>query len=524
MDAEETLQQRRRRLAQVSRACEACRMRKIRCDRSNPCSNCRTAGLACQVVNSRTDSGPKRDRIAQLEERVKYLHDRLFTAQTQLNSHHHTTPNLANPSSSTLSRNDQHGPFAVDDTRVYEGSSSFRNQAVQASDISQSKVVTSGVHTQHNMDCLTRQLSNLLQPSDLRASAEDYQFASSATSNNQPAMDLLPSGLVVAILQQIRVNRPIFLCSFIISDPSLLESLCRQAYYTSTSLSLGQATAMSSPDPEVRPWDELLIMAIKFAKLQGRVYDQLYSATARNAQPMQQAETIEEFSAKLQSWYTELCEIDSTKMKQPEVFELSQKSWDITYYSTMTLILIKAPTTEEETGVSQACLQAARAGLRCHLACFSSYQTADSPGLVSEGEYASWVLHQSSLNPFIAVFLYAIAADSLEDLSLLDEVVAVLEKISVVSNGCQDLFKVCSTFARLGRALVMNDTRLENPEGGLQLSNDPISGPPSGLETFEGIFGEGMLEQLSNYESYNFSALLGSWTNDEMGVVDEAQK
>lgn len=122
------------------------------------------------------------------------------------------------------------------------------------------------------------------------------------------------------------------------------------------------------------------------------------------------------------------------------------------------------------------------------------------------------------------MFLHAIAADSLEDLCLLDDVVAVLEKISIVSNSCQDLFKVCSTFARLGRALVMNDARLENPEGGLQLSNDPNSGPQSGLETFEGIFGEGMLEQLSNYESYNFSALLGNWTNNEMGVVDEAQK
>lgn len=111
----------------------------------------------------------------------------------------------------------------------------------------------------------------------------------------------------------------------------------------------------------------------------------------------------------------------------------------------------------------------------------------------------------------------------MEDLSLLDEVVAVLEKISIVSNSCQDLFKVCSTFARLGRALVMNDTRLENPEGGLQLSNDPNSGPQSGLETFEGIFGEGMLEQLSNYESYSFSTLLGNWTNDEMGTTDEGQ-
>ncbi|EEU38093.1 uncharacterized protein NECHADRAFT_84321 [Fusarium vanettenii 77-13-4] len=232
----------------------------------------------------------------------------------------------------------------------------------------------------------------------------------------------------------------------------------------------------SSPDSDVGPWDQLLIMAVKFAKLQGQVYDQLYSAAARNAHPVQQAETIQQFSAKLQSWYT----------------GLREKSWDIMYYSTMTLILIKAPPTEEEAGVSQTCLEAARVGLRCHLACFSSYQIADSPGQVSEGEYASWVLHQSSLNPFIAVFLHAIAADSLEDLCPLDDVVAVLQKVSVVSNSCQALFKVCSTFARLGRALVMDDTRLENPEGGLQLSNDPNPGPQSGPETFEGIFGEGM--------------------------------
>lgn len=65
----------------------------------------------------------------------------------------------------------------------------------------------------------------------------------------------------------------------------------------------------SSPDTEVRPWDQLLIMAIEFAKLQGQVYDQLYSATARNAQPLQQAGTIQQFSAKLQSWYTELREV-----------------------------------------------------------------------------------------------------------------------------------------------------------------------------------------------------------------------
>lgn len=77
-------------------------------------------------------------------------------------------------------------------------------------------------------------------------------------------------------------------------------------------------------------------------------------------------------------------------MRDREVFGLSKKHWDVMYYSTMTLILIKASTTGEETGISLKCLEAARAGLQSHLACFSSYQTTNSPGLLSESDYASW--------------------------------------------------------------------------------------------------------------------------------------
>lgn len=74
------------------------------------------------------------------------------------------------------------------------------------------------------------------------------------------------------------------------------------------------------------------------------------------------------------------------------MFELSKKHWDVMYYSTVTLVLIKASTTDEDTEISQKCLQAARAGLESHLTCFSSYQTTNSPGSVSESEYASWLV------------------------------------------------------------------------------------------------------------------------------------
>lgn len=226
-------------------------------------------------------------------------------------------------------------------------------------------------------------------------------------------------------------------------------------------------------------------------------------------------------------------------MKDHQVFELSKKHWDTMYYSTITLVLIKASTTDGDSGISQKCLEAARAGLQSHLACFSSYQTTDSPGLVSEADYASWlvplvshyccssltivlsnrVLHQSSLNPFIAVFLHAIAADNaMEDVCLLDRMVAVLEKISGVSSACQNLFKVCSTFARLARVLAearMNSAGSQSQtQDALQAFNETDSMSQFGLDQFEGLFGANMVEQLTNHESYSFSSMLGSWTVD----------
>ncbi|KAM0209936.1 hypothetical protein ACHAQD_010956 [Fusarium lateritium] len=283
-----------------------------------------------------------------------------------------------------------------------------------------------------------------------------------------------------------------------------------------------------SPDTSCKAWDELFILGIRFAKIQGEVYDHLYSATARHSSRVQQEQAVNQLSDKMRSWYIDLGKIDSSQMKCHDVFQLSKKSWDVMYYSTLTLILVKETTTGDESGISLECVEAARAGLQSHLACFSSYQTTDSPGLVSESDYASWVLHQSSLNPFIVIFLRAIAVDGeMRDVCLLEHMVAVLEKISGVSNACQNLFKVCSTFACLARAL--NEARMNSAASHSQTKDalqaltetNPVS--QFGLEPLEGLFGADMIEQLTNHESYSFSSMLGSWTIDGTGTLDEHQ-
>jgi hypothetical protein len=114
----------------------------------------------------------------------------------------------------------------------------------------------------------------------------------------------------------------------------------------------------------------------------------------------------------------------------------------------------------------------------------------------------------------------------MEDVCLLDHMVAVLEKISRVSNACQNLFKVCSTFARRARALI--EARINSAaspsqaKDALQAFTEMHSVSQFGLEPFEGFFGANMIEQLTNHESDSFSSMLGSWTIDKIGTLEGA--
>lgn len=114
----------------------------------------------------------------------------------------------------------------------------------------------------------------------------------------------------------------------------------------------------------------------------------------------------------------------------------------------------------------------------------------------------------------------------MDDVCLLDQMVAVLEKVSGVSHACQDLFKVCSTFARLARVLAearLNSAGSRNQtQDMLQAFNEIDSVSQFVLEPFESFFGANMVEQLTNHESYSFSSMLGSWTVDETGTLGNA--
>ncbi|KAK8913145.1 putative transcriptional regulatory protein [Metarhizium anisopliae] len=222
-----------------------------------------------------------------------------------------------------------------------------------------------------------------------------------------------------------------------------------------------------SPIVGVRPWDESFIVAIKLARIQGQIYNNLYSTMAIKSSSPDREQHINTLQAnmhessnryrKFNVWRVfdglELTteQIDPSLVNHRQIFVLSRKHWDVMYYSTLTSLLRGSLMTGSVARISTQCFHAARLCLQSHMQCFSGY--LDS-GFLEDKDYANWVLHCSSFSSFVVIFLHAVAGSRMDDVELLDDMVGILHKCQASSKTSERLFQVCGTFAKLARQLV----------------------------------------------------------------------
>ncbi|KAI8664352.1 Zn(2)-C6 fungal-type domain-containing protein [Fusarium keratoplasticum] len=130
----------------VPRACRNCRIRKIRCSREIPCTNCITSKITCQEStkdvtrrSTHARSVPERDQdsIESLRKRVTALEQQLNSLSSDRNtqvSEAATTSTVLSPTLAQLTP--QPSPCHIDLASL-EGDSSFRKQALLATDITE---------------------------------------------------------------------------------------------------------------------------------------------------------------------------------------------------------------------------------------------------------------------------------------------------------------------------------------------------------------------------------------------------
>ena len=72
-------------------------------------------------------------------------------------------------------------------------------------------------------------------------------------------------------------------------------------------------------DSSLRAWDESFMYGIRLARLQGMIYDELYSAEAASKSSSQRAVTIRQLQESMEQWLSELKNVSITYKRQCRV-------------------------------------------------------------------------------------------------------------------------------------------------------------------------------------------------------------
>ncbi|KAK6331906.1 hypothetical protein TWF718_002444 [Orbilia javanica] len=250
------------------------------------------------------------------------------------------------------------------------------------------------------------------------------------------------------------------------------------------SLTLGRASNFQDYDIDteyfsvsksegIAPWDHASIAFISLGRLQGMVYDQLYSATALKKSQAERHALISNLDEQLRPWLERWREVQShlsvdvmsaiETAYYSEYFDLFFGPTDIIYYSVQTTLHRAASMGEgvHTTEITAACFEAAAMGLHCHLKFLPIFKK--KIGSNNMDSYVSWVLLYTSFTPLIVVFLHSIASNDPADVKLLHDFHDSIEPIAHVTRDSARLFEVTKVFCRVAKALV--DSQTHNPLG-----------------------------------------------------------
>ncbi|KAL1615714.1 hypothetical protein SLS54_008844 [Diplodia seriata] len=232
----------------LSRACENCRLRKIRCDKAIPCSSCKTLGIACQAAARSAEHRPRVVISSQYEKQIELIQQRLASIERSVKDislSRGTTP------AARSSPGNERGPSAsAHDSpstliAAYEGDSSFGSQTLQAGEAADRTIarVLGGASTAEVRSALSS-LRDSLETHDSSTRVHDAYLSQSAPRAGPPELTLPPVELVVAIVRRIKVHPPFSLVGYCWRDLQQLEKLCQKIYFPSDSVAPGSLTLM----------------------------------------------------------------------------------------------------------------------------------------------------------------------------------------------------------------------------------------------------------------------------------------
>ncbi|KAL3464789.1 fungal-specific transcription factor domain-containing protein [Aspergillus heterothallicus] len=225
------------------RACDNCRLRKIKCDKLAPCSSCNALGISCSAGASTVATPrPLRSQNDEYEERFQGIQEQLNSIQQTLLQISRPSLNpivyaTSSPVAPTIAVS---SPAPVRQTiPPFEGQSSFHHETLVARDAALSAVGCA------QSGALNDQVSSVL--SSLKNSLDTHHTPAATprpVEETIPREPLLPADLVVAVVRKVKAHPPFFLVSQSWKNTRQLESLCQSIYFPLEPVSTGSMTLL----------------------------------------------------------------------------------------------------------------------------------------------------------------------------------------------------------------------------------------------------------------------------------------
>ena len=189
---------------------------------------------------------------------------------------------------------------------------------------------------------------------------------------------------------------------------------------------------------------------------------------------------------------------------------------DAMAFTTLTLVHRAQTNTARATEISSECFAYAKMALEAHI----RFATEYVPDIEwDQKNYVSWVLLYLSFTPFVIHFTWTLSTLDQVDLNLLEQAVAMLDRVKYVSKGSRRLHSVCSAFLETARVLVQTQHSLsgfrQHDDGSLLftdvLNNDATSNADwnAWSQAFPAVD-----------RGADVSLFLGNWLGDGRPVLD----
>ncbi|KAI9035861.1 transcription factor domain-containing protein [Aspergillus affinis] len=217
------------------RACDNCRVRKIKCDKATPCSSCGALDIPCKTAGVATGvSEPQRAAPSQYENKIDAIQEQLLVIQQALRD--------VNQSASPAPTHPVPRPVpSADPVPPFEGQSSFHHESILAKDAAFSAVA--GAQGRRLDDHVSAALSSLTHSLDRNTAVSQDDAARDKTSASPLSKEeLLPVDLAVSVVKAVKAQPPFFLVSHSWRDLLQIEMLCQSLYFPLQPVPAGSVT------------------------------------------------------------------------------------------------------------------------------------------------------------------------------------------------------------------------------------------------------------------------------------------